>query len=517
MNNKILSRHHSMNLPASIKNAIQEVLEEDEAYVADELVELSEVVLLELAALGFAAYLNQPKQKSVFNDFLLQLFTSKSQAYNAGPLYRWAANMIKDLDTDLAAALYPLFWEEVGGTTQLNSKIHHLALLRNEVMHGFFLLPPERNHKEATHIAEVIEDVLGAQLFTLLAEDKFHFLIENKGRISFSGHWAITEEEWSSLEGTHSFAALALNIRHQLSPEFDAEQAKWLEQHKTNHELDSEISGFLENKRQGAFAFWHRPNTDSSEHAANTYAILQKSDTFLPQFLDLSNEGLTFSSSFILGKLVKVLAADTGATKYSRDAKKAIKELRKKCEKQPVVIIKDIHRSLFQEDHLLHLADFFFENNILLVGFGIHYAWIDQFFNSSKEIQEEPYIPDFKEWSILLENYLRFKGPNKEFENERKDFELIQEIIKQLLFEASKGDQIVARRFADAQEYPMEYVHESFAFLHPYLKFGKMPFEKDVLDELYSFPKEITEASRIYFSIGRRDAKLEYQHQTLSL
>ena len=79
------------------------------------------------------------------------------------------------------------------------------------------------------------------------------------------------------------------------------------------------------------------------------------------------------------------------------------------------------------------------------------------------------------------------------------------------------GEQIVARRFADAQGYPMEYVHEAFAFLHPYLKFGKMPFEKDVLDELYSFPKEITEASRIYFSIGRRDAKLEYQHQTLSL
>ena len=47
MNNKILSRQHSMRLPASIKNAVKEVLEEDVAYVADELVELSEVVLLE--------------------------------------------------------------------------------------------------------------------------------------------------------------------------------------------------------------------------------------------------------------------------------------------------------------------------------------------------------------------------------------------------------------------------------------------------------------------------------------
>lgn len=517
MDNKILSRQHSMRLPATIKNAINEVLEEDEAYVADELVELSEVVLLELAALGFAAYLKQPNQKAVFNDFLLQLFTTKSRAYNAGPLYRWAANMIKDLDTDLAAVLYPLFWEEAEGTTQLNSKVHHLALLRNEVMHGFFLLPPERNHREANHLGEVIEDVFSAGLFTLLEQGKFHFLRENKGQVSFSGDWAITEEEWSFLEGTHSFETLALKIRYQLSPEFDAEQAKWLEQHRSNQALDVKLSSFLDSKNQGAFAFWHRPNSDSSEHIANTYAKLQKSDTFLPQFLDLSNEGLTFSSSFILGKLVKALAADTGATKYSRDAKKAIKELRKKCEKQPVVIIKDIHCSLFQEDHLLHLADFFFENNILLVGFGIHYTWMDQFFNSSREIQEEPYIPDFEDWSLLLDNYLRFKGPNKEFENERKDFELIQEIIKQLLFEAASGEQVVARRFADAQGYPMEYVHEAFAFLHPYLKSGKMPFEEDVLDELYGFPKEITEASRVYFSIGRRDAKLEYQHQILSL
>jgi len=517
MDNKILSRQHSMKLPTSIKNAIQEVLEEDEAYVADELVELSEVVLLELAALGFAAYLNQSKQKSVFNDFLLQLFTSKSHAYNAGPLYRWAANMIKNLDTELAAALYPLFWEEADGATQLNSKVHHLALLRNEVMHGFFLLPPERNHKEANHIAEVIEDVLGAEVFTLLKEGKFHFLCEKNEQVSFSGNWAIPEEGWASLEGTYSFATLALNIKHQLSPEFDEEQAKWLEQHKSDKALDLELSVFLENKRQGAFALWHRPNTDSSELVANTYAELHKSVAFLPQFLDLSNEGLTFSSSFILDKLVKTLAADTAATKYSRDAKKAIKELRNKSAKQPVVIIKDIHRSLFQEDHLLHLADFFFENNILLVGFGIHYTWMDQFFNSSKEIQEAPYIPDFNEWGFLLDNYLRFKGPNKEFDDEWKDYELIQKIIKQVLLDVTSGGQVVARRFADTYGYPMEYVHEAFAFLHPYLKSGKISFEEDVLDDLYSFPKEITEASRIYFSIGRRDAKLEYQHQTLSL
>ena len=147
MENKQLAQLYETNLPLALKEAINEVLNEDEAYVADELVELCETVLLELAALGMAAYLNQPNQKSVYNDFLLQLFTSKSHAYNAAPLYRWAANMIKELDSKEAKTLYPLFWEKKGKTVQLNSHIHHLALLRNEVMHGFFLLHQERKQQ----------------------------------------------------------------------------------------------------------------------------------------------------------------------------------------------------------------------------------------------------------------------------------------------------------------------------------------------------------------------------------
>ena len=84
MKNKQLSLlYQNAVLPSVIKGAIKEVLDEDEAYVADELVELSELVLLELAALGIAAYLNQPKQKSVYNDFLLQLFTTKSHIFNS--------------------------------------------------------------------------------------------------------------------------------------------------------------------------------------------------------------------------------------------------------------------------------------------------------------------------------------------------------------------------------------------------------------------------------------------------
>ena len=62
MENKQLAQLHKTNLPTALNEAINEVLNEDEAYVADELVELCETVLLELAAFGMAAYLNQPNQ-----------------------------------------------------------------------------------------------------------------------------------------------------------------------------------------------------------------------------------------------------------------------------------------------------------------------------------------------------------------------------------------------------------------------------------------------------------------------
>jgi hypothetical protein len=516
MENKQLAQLHKTNLPIALKEAINGVLNEDEAYGADELVELSEAVLLELAALGIATYLNQPNQKSVFNDFLLQLFTTKSHAYNAGPLYRWAANMIKELDTKEAKILYPLFWEKKVKTEQLNPQIHHLALLRNEVMHGFFLLPPERNHKEASHVAEVIAQLNKANVFSLFKNDSFHFISKQDKLTAYSGRWGILDEEWPLMQNAHAFGELSLIIRHQLSDDFNKEQDAWLVKNLTKQKVNSQVAKFANEKSQGAMACWCRPNENVNEQIANLYAHLKKSDTHLPLFLALDSEGISFNSNFLLGKLINILATEIGATKYSNDNFKAVKELRKNCSKQPVIIIKDIHRSLYQSEHLLHLADFLYENSIILIAFGVHYTWMDQFFNDSKPIESKTYLPKENEWIPLLDNYLRYKGPNKEFKNELKQYTHLKKIITHLLEEISNKE-IVARRFADEHKYPMEYVHEAFAFLHPFLKSSRIPFKEDVLDDLYGFPKEITESSRIYFSIGRRDAKLEYQHQTLAL
>ena len=73
------------NLPPRLIQKIEAVRSEDDAYAADELVELGEEILSQLAAMGIAVYLQQAKQKEVFNDFLISLFLSNGHAYNAGP------------------------------------------------------------------------------------------------------------------------------------------------------------------------------------------------------------------------------------------------------------------------------------------------------------------------------------------------------------------------------------------------------------------------------------------------
>ncbi|MEY4931474.1 MAG: hypothetical protein RI909_2198, partial [Bacteroidota bacterium] len=50
-------------IPERLRARINAVLEEDDAYAADELVELGEEILSHLAAVGFAEYLGSTEQK----------------------------------------------------------------------------------------------------------------------------------------------------------------------------------------------------------------------------------------------------------------------------------------------------------------------------------------------------------------------------------------------------------------------------------------------------------------------
>ena len=210
------------------------------------------------------------------------------------------------------------------------------------------------------------------------------------------------------MQNAHAFGELSKSVRHQLSESFDKEQVLWLNKNANRSKLYDKLIDFISNNR-GALAIWHRPNENIDDQVANIYAFLEHSDKYLPQFLSLTPVGVSYTSRFLLTKLTQTLLMDNDKTKFSRDPLKAVRSIREKCIKQPVIIVKNVHQSLFQSDHMLHLADFFYQNKILLIAFGIHYKWMNQFFNDYKQIEKPTYVTKKSEWLPLLDNYLRFK------------------------------------------------------------------------------------------------------------
>jgi hypothetical protein len=195
------------NVTARLQSLIDSALNEEESYAADELVELAEELLNQLAAIGMASYIKSGIHKDVYNDFLLQLFNSSGHDYNAGPLYRWAANMIRENSEIQQSALYSFFWETKNGKETLNEAVHHLSDLRNQVMHGFFVLPPEKNREEAEKIGKLLLEMVQHGIFK--SDFNFHFCDQN----GFTGNWNIQKpEQWKDFAGESAFGKLCERI-----------------------------------------------------------------------------------------------------------------------------------------------------------------------------------------------------------------------------------------------------------------------------------------------------------------
>ena len=500
------------NLPPRLNQKIEAVQSEDDAYAADELVELGEEILSQLAAMGIAAYLKQAKQKEVFNDFLISLFLSNGHAYNAGPLYRWAANMIKDAEGEEAARLMPFFWEhKEDGAVVLNEKIHHFAGLRNAVMHGFFVLPPERNREEAKRMEEVLEQIAEATLFET-NWGAFHFLDQTH----FNGHWNIHEAEaWKVFEGCAAFGELAFRIQHEYAASFQEEEVSFAKLPIIeNAKISEQLNTFLSTKQKGAFVIW----TDDEEQGANAYRIaIQTVELagYQPLFFALHEKGASFTSSFLLYQLGTFLMQQTKDEKASKDPLKYLKNNKEKLAFKPAIVLHQLHISLFNPGHITTLFNELYALGVPVIATSMHYSYLKKFANQTSDERSFLKVATQEQIEWSLHNYLRFKGPNKEQAQEIEAYNQLRKVLYQLFETIQTEKNVVARRFADHYKFPIEYVHEAFAILAPYFQEGKAEFIKDEVDELYGFPKTMEESSHIFLTLGRRDVKLEYQHKVL--
>ena len=487
------------NLPPRLTQKIEAVQTEDEAYAADELVELGEEILSQLAAMGIAVYLLQEKQKEVYNDFLISLFLSNGHAYNAGPLYRWAANMLKDADGAEAALLKPFFWQEKNGSQVLNEEIHHLASLRNAVMHGFFVLPPERNQEEAKKMEEILEKIAASNLFPK-AFERFHFIDEN----GFNGHWNITDAKWwDSFKLSFSFDELAKRIAH--------------ENITIDNVIAQKVTGFLTEKKKGALVFWYNPSEINGINAYQSAIQSVSQEAFYSVKYTIQHKGASFTTRFLETEIGKCLYEQTGDANYLKDALKTYKKNRSKLEKKLVVVLHDVHIALFNPNHLLNLVNELYDLEIPLIATSWHYSFLTKYFNEQISLRGKPFIPTNIQLMESLTNFFRFKGPSYERTEEIAAFKKVEEIATKICSDLNEGKLIVARRFADENDFPIEYVHECFSIIEPFVAITNEQFEQDEVDELYGFPKEIKESSRIFLALGRRDIKLEYQHKVIKV
>ena len=500
------------NLPPRLIKKIEALEEEkDDAYAADELVELGEEILALLAAMGIAVYLQQAKQKEVFNDFLISLFLSSGHAYNAGPLYRWAANMIKDADGAEAALLKPFFWQEKDGKEVLNEDIHHLASLRNAVMHGFFVLPPERNREEAQKMEAILAKMNQAGLFEKQF-GAFHFL-DAQG---FNGHWNITDAQaWGAFDVQFAFGQLAARVAHEYAPSFRTEEQQFAsDPFEENTEVSDEVASLLQNGK-GALVAWYSPGADQGAVAYKQFVQQLDTSVYHPVYYTLHPNGATFTASFLEQELAKSLFELSNDEKALKDPWKFLKAQKGKLSKKIVVVLHDVHIALFSPNHLTNLFNAFYDAEIPVFATAWHYPYLKRYFNNSIVLSATRNSIQDSLIQFSLHNYLRFKGPSEEQEAERSAFKQLKEIASKLQVEIEEKQSVVARRFADDNKYPIEFVHEAFGILSPFYSLDKEPFIQDEEDELYGFPKTIEESSRIFLTLGRRDVKLEYQHRVL--
>lgn len=104
--------------------------------------------------------------------------------------------MIKGCPETRSEKYFQFFWEVKNGKDVLCEKVQQLAELRNMVMHGFFVLPPDKNKAIADHIGQLLVELHHADFFSTLAN--YHFVNQN----GFTGKWNITDpEEWNAYKG----------------------------------------------------------------------------------------------------------------------------------------------------------------------------------------------------------------------------------------------------------------------------------------------------------------------------
>ena len=542
-----------------LKDKMLDVCNEESAYVADELLLLSEEILSQVAAYGVCLYLQHGEnlQTEKNNDYILhELFLNRLHQ-NAGPVFFKVRNIVNEVKTKIPENEFNLF----NSDSEINKELQELAAFRNALMHGFFKLPALRNLEIIKDIQKLLKDLIeNYNIFKHAAA--YHFWNQE----GFTGHFAIQDDNsWDNLSGNVTlFEKLAgranielhsVDLVHPFVDNFETateleEKGKlegFIAQDNANNcgnsnEIDKakkKPSTFKESLYV-QFHPWDKKRQDEFYNSAYSFLSQKKDIELLSYTIDENGIGYTSYLLFckIIDKLIpvkaslkekftdkkklqdkKFLSADNPQGNPKDKAESLIKDIGKlDVDKnlKIVILINNIHLVPFASNHITSLMKFFKESGIYFIGIGWEYEHLNSNFSQKLELRKDRNeIPEEKEIQQLIKNHTRHRGP---YEGE-DDFKNLNGVI-QFIYEKLKNNQpVIARQLADEEKVDIELINEALYILYPYLKYDQNGedniYIKDELDELYEFPKNQTETSSIFLTLGRRDIDLEYKHKIL--
>lgn len=497
-----------------LHQCIRAVLEEDADYAADEIIALSEEVLSSFAAVGFSRYLLSEDQDEVYNDFLFGLFNGAGSGYNAGPLFRWAANMVLQCVSPEEDA-FKFFWVVDEEGWKLNDELNQLAQLRNRVMHGFFLLPAHENNAFAEHIGSLLLRERAVRLFK--STDDFHFM----GQEGFAGNWSVRKlDDWRPYFDCSEFGKRTKQIIHEESKEFWKLEDEFFSSGSVV-QVPKQLREFLSKPGVGAMAIWHHPSDQlASDEIYRSIGIqLRNSANCTSICYRIDGVGYNFTASFLLRSILQHLWPEREYDQLKEDKlKQVLFQYRKEHRNERIVVLlQGVHLAMFSIQHVTSLFGFLFECGITVVAIGWRYRQLEYFFADSMYIGGGRAIPTrVEEFDPSIRNYFRFRTSCDVPFIKSADYYVFKSVFIHVLNATKNGVRIHARRFADENGLELEGVLEACDALHPWVEILRLEFEEDEWDEAAGVPRVLTESTQILLALGRTDLPKEYKHVVLS-
>jgi len=528
-NNKNLANLLSNNaIPFYIKSNLKPLFQEEAHFAADEVSALAEACLAYFNGLVMMAYLREGKQTEKLNQMLLDFFTGTKR--HAGEVYRTITTKILLFKPDHPLADKLLDKQSMNYRKEIND----LATLRNEIMHGLFVLPPDKNHENTERIATLLENFFADGFAQMVIDNEVpqmngldmrpYFTVEENNITLNDGLSKVfyTAETDEVLKDTGDFYRLyQKSISEQTIDYIDKQISIALSTPlKKDPQTDSilnQIHRFLDQEKGNVWVHGYLEDREAISTAL-IKDLTDKNTLVIPYTLE--NNGLKYTALYAL----KQLFLKTGLSvkkDYKESPEKYIEKLKSDSAVTSVVfIINSINKRQFAENHVLTLMNDFYSKDVRVVGLSDYYPSLSPFFNASIEIVSER-TQDLTPAIInqLLNDYLYDTGPDQAVTTQDKqDYEELKKAVDLLWKQLNEQEYVNLRNLAGSNNtFSFLMLEEAADIIAPYVERDTLLFEPTEWDPLTDLPMKETESSLIYTILGRHDIRMEYEQPILFL